>query len=98
MNSLFVLRALLFAGECFAGSAILLSLAWVASAFLKQSSLRHLIWLTAFGALLVLPVAALIVPPRIAIQRAVEPRAASPSIPMLATSSAPAPVATPTSS
>jgi beta-lactamase regulating signal transducer with metallopeptidase domain len=70
MNSLFALRALLFAGECFAGSAFLLSLAWLASTFLKQASLRHLIWLTAFGVLLVLPVAALIVPPQIAIQHA----------------------------
>jgi beta-lactamase regulating signal transducer with metallopeptidase domain len=72
MNSLFALRALLFAGECFAGSAILLSLAWLASRVLKPASLRHVVWLTAFGTLLVLPVTALIVPPQIAIRRAIE--------------------------
>jgi beta-lactamase regulating signal transducer with metallopeptidase domain len=71
MNSLFALRALLFAGECFAASAVLLSLAWLASKFLKEASLRHVVWLTAFGTLLVLPVAALVVPPQITIQRTI---------------------------
>ncbi len=71
MNSLFALRALLFAGECFAASAVLLSLAWLASKFLREASLRHVVWLTAFGTLLVLPIAALVVPPQITIQRTV---------------------------
>ena len=44
MNSLFALRALLFAGECFAASAVLLSLVWLASKFLKEASLRHVVW------------------------------------------------------
>ena len=48
-----------------------LSLAWLASKFLKEASLRHVVWLTAFGTLLVLPVAALVVPPQITIQRTV---------------------------
>jgi beta-lactamase regulating signal transducer with metallopeptidase domain len=69
MNSLFALRALLFAGECFAASAVLLPLTWLASKAVKDASLRHVVWLTAFGTLLILPVAALIVPPQIAIHR-----------------------------
>ena len=70
MNSLFVLRALLFAGECLAASALILGAAWLGSAMLKRASLRHLVWLGAFGALLVMPVAALIVPASIVLERA----------------------------
>ncbi|HEX4294694.1 MAG TPA: M56 family metallopeptidase [Rhizomicrobium sp.] len=69
MNSLFVLRALLFAGECLAASVLILGAAWLGSAHLKRASLRHLVWLGAFGALLVLPVAALIVPASIVLER-----------------------------
>ena len=78
MNSLFALRALLFAGECFAASAVLLSLAWGAAKFLKDASQRHVVWLTAFGTLLVLPVVALVVPPHLTIQHRV---AAAPTVP-----------------
>jgi beta-lactamase regulating signal transducer with metallopeptidase domain len=74
MSSLFTLRALLFAGECFAASTLMLSLAWLASALLKQAGLRHLVWLTAFVALLVLPAAALIVPPRIVVEHSAAPQ------------------------
>lgn len=70
MNSLFALRALLFAGECFAASAVLLSLVWLAARFLKDASRRHMVWLTAFGTLLVMPIAAVIVPPHVTIQYA----------------------------
>jgi beta-lactamase regulating signal transducer with metallopeptidase domain len=68
MSPLFAARALLFAGECFAASALLLAVAWTASLFLRQAATRHLMWLTAFGVSLMLPLAALIVPPQIAIQ------------------------------
>jgi beta-lactamase regulating signal transducer with metallopeptidase domain len=67
MNSFFAMRALLFAGECLAASAVLIGAAAFASQFLRQASLRHLAWLTAFGALLVFPAVALIAPPRFAI-------------------------------
>lgn len=67
MSPLFVSRALLFAGECFAASALLMCVGWAASSFLKQASARHLVWLTAFGVSLVLPLAALIVPPTIVV-------------------------------
>lgn len=70
MNSLFAMRALLFAGECLAASALLIGAAAVASRFLHRASLRHLAWLTAFGALLVFPAAALIAPPRFSIAAA----------------------------
>lgn len=76
MSSLFAVRALLFAGECFAASLILLSLAWIASLFIKQAGMRHFVWLTAFGVLLVFPIVSLIVPPRITITR--EAKAPSP--------------------
>lgn len=79
MSSLFALRALLFAGECFAASTLLLSLAWAASAFLRQASVRHFVWLTAFGVLLVLPVTALIVPPKIVVLHSI---AAAPEVPV----------------
>lgn len=72
MSSLFVLRALLFAGECFAASAVLIAFAWAATLLLKRASLRHAVWLAAFGASLAVPVAALIVPPAIVIARTVE--------------------------
>jgi beta-lactamase regulating signal transducer with metallopeptidase domain len=72
MSSLFAIRALLFAGECFAASVLLLSLAWIASQFLKAASARHFAWLTAFGVLLVLPVVAVVVPAGIAIERKIE--------------------------
>jgi beta-lactamase regulating signal transducer with metallopeptidase domain/uncharacterized membrane protein len=78
MSELFVLRALLFAGESFAASVLLLGSAAIATHFLKSASLRHLVWLTAFGTLLVLPVAALIVPPQVAIHRPVEAERATP--------------------
>jgi hypothetical protein len=55
MSSLFAWRALLFAGECLAASALLLALAWLPTHGLRQASLRHLVWVTAFGTLLVLP-------------------------------------------
>lgn len=100
MSNLFALRALLFAGECVAGSAVLLALAWGAARFVRAASLRHLVWMTAFGASLMLPLAALIVPPRITISRHVEAPAPLPlyieraaktaSVPMLPPAPAPA--------
>ena len=72
MSSLFALRALLFAGECFLGSALILATAWLAArGVCKTASQRHLIWLVAFSALLVLPVLAAIVPPQILIEQSV---------------------------
>ncbi len=61
MNSLFVLRTLLFAGELFAGSALVMMLAFLGSTQ-KSASVRHLVWLGAFGALLLLPLFAAILP------------------------------------
>jgi beta-lactamase regulating signal transducer with metallopeptidase domain len=69
MSTLFAVRALLFAGECFAASAILLSLAWLACLFVKQAGMRHFIWLTAFGVSLVLPIVAFIVPPSVVLHQ-----------------------------
>jgi len=69
MSSFFALRALLFAGECVVGSAVILGTAWLAAQTIRRASLRHLVWLGAFAALLALPVAALIVPPRILVQQ-----------------------------
>ena len=61
MSSFFVLRTLLFAGEMFAGSTLILLLAWLAAAQ-KAASIRHLIWTGAMGALLALPVLAALAP------------------------------------
>ena len=79
MSSLFAMRALLFAGECFAASIVLLAFAWIASAFVKQAAMRHFVWLTAFGVLLVLPAVALIVPARIVIAHKTEASAPVPT-------------------
>jgi len=102
MSSLFALRALLFGAECLAASVLIPALAWLGNSYLKRASLRHLVWLGAFGALLVLPVAALIVPPRIVLERTaaapeplpsfIEPAAAAAAAPSIVTTPAPAPV------
>ncbi|MEI9931544.1 MAG: hypothetical protein WDM89_13655 [Rhizomicrobium sp.] len=78
MSTLVAMRALLFAGECFAASVFLLAVAWAANAFLKQAAMRHVVWLTAFGVLLVLPAIALIVPAKIVIARKSETPAPTP--------------------
>lgn len=97
MNSLFVLRALLFAGECLAASVLILGAAWLGSAYLKRASLRHLVWLGAFGALLVLPVAALVVPASIVLERSAAAPEPLPSfIEPAAAASDPMPVPAPT--
>jgi len=83
MTSLLALRVLLFAGECLAASILLLTLAWIASRFSKSASVRHFVWLTAFGAMLVLPEVALVVPPQIVVHRSSrvpQPLAAEPFV------------------
>jgi len=72
MSSLFALRTLLLAGECLAASVLLPAVAWLATRFLRDAGLRHLVWLTALGTLLVFPAASLVVPPRVVIARALE--------------------------
>jgi len=69
MSPLMASRALLFAGECFAASSVLLIVAWTASSLLRSAGARHLVWLTAIGVSLMLPLAAALVPPRIVIAR-----------------------------
>jgi len=88
MSSLFALRTLLLAGECLAASVVLPALAWVAVRFLRDASLRHMVWLTAFGTLLIFPLASLIVPPQIVIDRAAKAADVAPSVPMMIAPSA----------
>jgi beta-lactamase regulating signal transducer with metallopeptidase domain len=76
VTSLFALGALIFAAECLIGSALVLGAAWLAARG-RSASVRHLIWFTAFGVLLVLPLLAAIVPPQVLIEQA----AAAPSVP-----------------
>jgi len=83
MSSLFALRTLLLAGECLAASVVLPALAWVAVRFLRDASLRHMVWLTVFGTLLIFPLASLIVPPQIVIDRAAEVADVAPSVPTM---------------
>jgi beta-lactamase regulating signal transducer with metallopeptidase domain len=61
MTPLFALRSLLFAGELLAGSMLIVALAWL-FAWQKRASARHLAWAGAFGALLLLPLLAAIMP------------------------------------
>jgi len=88
MSSLFALRTLLLAGECLAASVVLPALAWVAVRFLRDASRRHMVWLTVFGTLLIFPLASLIVPPQIVIDRAAEAADVAPSVPMMIAPSA----------
>jgi beta-lactamase regulating signal transducer with metallopeptidase domain len=60
--SLLTLRALLFAAECAAASLLLPLLAFAATRLIRRAALRHLVWLTMFGVLAVLPPAALLLP------------------------------------
>ncbi|HEY1633089.1 MAG TPA: M56 family metallopeptidase [Rhizomicrobium sp.] len=63
MSELLALRVFLVVGELFAASALVMALAWLAS-FRSTASLRHLIWSAAFGALLLLPALAALLPGR----------------------------------
>ncbi|HSC61773.1 MAG TPA: M56 family metallopeptidase [Rhizomicrobium sp.] len=63
MSEFVAKSALLFAGEMFLLSAVILALAWeVAQAIRNRAALRHLVWVGAFVALIALPVLALLVP------------------------------------
>jgi beta-lactamase regulating signal transducer with metallopeptidase domain len=63
MSETFARDALLFAGEMFLLSAVILALAWeAAQAIRNRAALRHLVWVGGFFALIALPVLALIVP------------------------------------
>jgi beta-lactamase regulating signal transducer with metallopeptidase domain len=61
MTPLFALRTLLFAGELLAGSMLIMALGWI-FASQRRASARHLSWAGAFGAVLILPLLATIVP------------------------------------
>jgi beta-lactamase regulating signal transducer with metallopeptidase domain len=54
MSSLFAMRALLFGGELFAGSALIVALVMIGTS-MKAASVRHLAWTCVFGVLLALP-------------------------------------------
>src|SRR5580698_1040393 len=66
MNSLLALRALLYVGELFAVSALILTLAWLGISQ-KAASARHLSWAGALGVTLALPMLTAIVPSTIRI-------------------------------
>ncbi|HEY2069021.1 MAG TPA: M56 family metallopeptidase [Rhizomicrobium sp.] len=63
MSDFGVMRFAMAAAELFVGSSLILALAWLAS-FRKSASARHLVWTTAFAALLLLPVLFALVPGR----------------------------------
>ena len=78
MSEFVARNALLFAGEAFVMSAVVLALAWEASHMVRsRASLRHLVWGSAFAALLLLPVLALLVPTQIHFAVASAPSAAA---------------------
>lgn len=72
MTDFVALRSLMFAGECFFGASLILALAWLVARN-GTASRRHLIWLGAFAAMLVLPILAQILPPGIIVHMAAEP-------------------------
>src|ERR1700742_2730398 len=88
MTSLSPIRILLFAGECFAASSAVVMLAWLTSFRLGRASLRHLAWAVAFGVLIALPVAGLLVPAQLVLARAA---AEEPRVPVLVAEAGPIP-------
>jgi beta-lactamase regulating signal transducer with metallopeptidase domain len=91
VSELLVLRALLFAGECFAASVLLPLLAFAVTAMVRRAALRHLIWTAMFGVLAVLPVVALLLPPRRIVEHVAAPVAQT--APILVPAIAPPPPA-----
>ena len=74
MSELLILRGLLFAAECFLASLLLPVFAFAASALLRRrAALRHLVWTTMFGVLAVLPLVALLLPPRRIVEHVAAP-------------------------
>jgi hypothetical protein len=66
-----LLNALLLGAQAFAASLILPALAWLLCPLLRErAAMRHLVWLSVFGALLALPLLALLVPPQVILQQA----------------------------
>jgi beta-lactamase regulating signal transducer with metallopeptidase domain len=65
MSTELALRGLLFVGELFLAGFLTMALAMEAASISKRASLRHLVWITAFGALLLLPALAALVPSQI---------------------------------
>ncbi len=61
MSSIFAIRTILFAGEFLFASALVITLPLFAK-FRNTASGRHLMWLAAFGVLVILPVLAAILP------------------------------------
>lgn len=79
MSALFILRALLTAGECFFGATLILSAGFLFTRA-GTAAQRHLVWTVAFAALLALPVFAVLVPPQVVFELAAAPAApAAPS-------------------
>ncbi len=87
MSGLLVLRALLFAGECFLASLLLPLLGLAITAPLRRAALRHLVWATMFGVLAVLPLVALLLPPRLIVEHVAAAPVAAPldAAPVVAT-------------
>ena len=84
MSALFILRALLTAGECFFGATLILAAGFLLTRA-GTAAQRHLVWAGAFAALLVLPVFAVLVPPQVVFELAAAPAripaAAAPAAP-----------------
>lgn len=72
MTDFVALRSLVFAAECFFGASLILVLAWMLARD-GSAARRHLVWLCAFCAMLVLPVAAFLVPPQVILHMPAEP-------------------------
>jgi len=95
MSGLLILRGLLFATECFLASLLLPMLAFAAAALLRHhAALRHLVFATMFGVLAVLPLVALLLPPRRIVEHVAAPVAIAAPVdvaPMLTPAVAPPP-------
>jgi beta-lactamase regulating signal transducer with metallopeptidase domain len=82
--TMLVMRCLLFTAEALAVSTLLPLLAFLIGAFFRgRAALRHLLWLSAFAMLLILPLLALLVPAQV---MTLDP---GPAIPVVVTMAAP---------
>lgn len=78
MSGILGLQVLLFAGEAFAASALIMAIAWLGAAG-RTASQRHLVWAAGFGALLLLPLLAAFAPSLVHFSVATQTTTAAPA-------------------
>lgn len=92
MTDFVALSTLVFAAECFFGASLILGAAWVLARH-GSAAQRHAVWLGAFAAMLILPLAAYLVPPQIIVHMPAAPAVSAADLAAPVTVNAAAPAA-----